>query len=132
MVVAASTAARESMTDTDESAPQTKPLIEAAMPSQFGFHAFVISQAVALSLVCFLVLSLRNLLRTRKLTISAIMAYVAGAGLAMALPSCFHLKFYQHADIVAAYYDFNLFSLGLGYVLLAITVLSIYNTSWQQ
>jgi hypothetical protein len=100
------------------------------MPSQFGFHAFVISQAVALSLVCFLVLSLRNLLRTRKVTISELLVYVAGAGVAVALPSCFQLKFYHHADIDYAYYEFNSFSLGLVYVLLVVAVLSIYNKSW--
>jgi len=102
------------------------------MPSQFGFHAFVISQAVALSLVCFQVLSLRNHLRTRKVTISEFMVYVAGARVAMAIPGCFQLKFYHHADIGYAYYEFNSFSLGLVYVLLAFTVRLIYRKSWQE
>ena len=81
--------------------------------------AFLISLGLATCLFCFLILCLVSTLRKRQLTIGELMIYVAGAGVIMAILSCFRFQAHRYGQSLFWYPKPAWLSLVLCYLVLA-------------
>ncbi len=70
-----------------------------------GSATFIVSLSAMFCFLGFSLLSLWKTLRKRRLTVRELLVYVAGAGVAMALPNCFCIQSESYADIVVMWCD---------------------------
>jgi hypothetical protein len=91
-----------------------------------GSIAFLISILTSISFLCFLLVSLVRILRRRRLTIRELMAYVAGSGVAMALPGCFQVTTLKHRDVAMVDYHANRISYGFAVIAVSLVVFLIH------
>jgi hypothetical protein len=96
-----------------------------------GDVLFLISLFATACLVVFMILSLWSTLHRRRLTIWELMLYIAGAGVALALPQCFYWKIKQHYDMIGIWHEVRWVSLCLTWLALVPVVYLINRSSRQ-
>jgi hypothetical protein len=90
---------------------------------------FLISIGLAICSFGFLILCLASTLRKRQLTIRELMIHVAGAGVTVAILSCFRFKALRYGQSLFWYPEPVWLSLGFSYLVLAPIMVVIYRNS---
>jgi hypothetical protein len=107
-------------------------IVDTSSNARLAIVASLITLAAMLGFGIFLVVSLRRTLRTRKLTMRELMAYVAGAAAVIVLPLCTRYKTHVYGDLIEGRYEIDWFSVCLALSTIAVVVFLIRRNSWHQ
>jgi hypothetical protein len=94
-----------------------------------GSATFIVSLSAMFFFVGFSFPSLWKTLRKRKLTVRELLVYVAGAGVAMALPNCFYIESERYVHVVVMWWKVRWFSFLMTLLSLALVVFLIHSSS---